>query len=142
MKSKASPPDLNSGLRPLWRGGLLHSFSCALNGLGYLLRVERNAKIHVMATVLVIALGLWLELTRGDWCWLVLAISGVGVAEAFNTALEVLADRVTQAPDEAIRVTKDVAAGAVLLVTLAAVIIGLLVLGPPLWERLFPAGQS
>ena len=136
---KPAPQAPSPALPRKWSGGLLRSFRCAFSGIAHLLRTERNAQIHLVATVLVTALGAWLGLERGDWCWLVLAMAGVWVAEAFNTALEVLADRITNERDEAIRVAKDAAAGATLLATLAAVVIGLLVLGPPLWERLFTA---
>ena len=82
---------------------------------------------------MVIALGWFLRVGRSDWCWLVVAISMVWCAEAFNTAVERLADRVTMERDPLIKQAKDLAAGAVLCAALGAAVIGLLVLGPPLW---------
>jgi diacylglycerol kinase len=122
--------------KPQWSQGIGHSFFCAFTGIAILLRTQRNARLHAAATALVIIAGVALNITRTDWCWLVLAISSVLTAEAFNTALEALADRITTEQDEAIRIAKDLAAGAVLLATFGACVIGLLVLGPPLWEQL------
>lgn len=81
-------------------------------------------------------MGTWLGVDGQQWCWLVVAITMVIAAEGFNTAVEKLADRVTTERDPLIRDSKDLAAGAVLWAALGAAIIGLIVLGPPLWARL------
>lgn len=112
------------------------SFADAGRGLAFLLASQPHAWFHAAASVAVVALGLWLALGAGEWCWLVLAISGVWIAEAFNTALESLADALHPEQDPAVGRAKDVAAGAVGIAAIAAVVIGLLVLGPPLWARL------
>jgi diacylglycerol kinase len=78
----------------------------------------------------------WLQINRLDWCLIALATASVWAAEAFNTAVERLADRVTTERDPLIKQAKDLAAGAVLLACAGAVAVGLLVLGPPLWARL------
>jgi len=114
----------------------LHSFRYAWAGLATLLRTQHNAWIHAAATVLVIALGAWLRLSSAEWLWLVLAMVLVWMAEAFNTALELLADAVTREQHPLIGRAKDVAAAAVLIAALGALIIGMLVLGPPLLQRL------
>ncbi len=114
----------------------LHSFRYAWAGLGTLLRTQHNAWIHAAATLLVIALGGWLRLSAGEWLWLVLAMVLVWMAEAFNTALELLADAVTREQHPLIGRAKDVAAAAVLIAALGALVIGVLVLGPPLLQRL------
>jgi diacylglycerol kinase (ATP) len=114
----------------------LHSFRYAWAGLGTLLRTQHNAWIHAVATVAVIALGAWLHLPPQDWLWLVLAMTLVWTAEAFNTALELLADAVTRERHPLIGQAKDVAAAAVLLSALGALLIGALVLGPHLLQRL------
>jgi diacylglycerol kinase (ATP) len=112
------------------------SFADAGRGLAYMLASQANARIHLVAALAIAALGLWLGLGARDWCWIAVAIAWVWVAEAFNTALETLADAVHPERDPRIGLAKDVAAGAVLLASLAAAVIGLLVLGPPLWARL------
>ncbi len=114
----------------------LDSFRFALRGLVLTLRTQHNARIHLAASLAVIAMGLYLGLEPGDWAWLTLAISLVWVAETMNTALERLADAAVPESHPGIGEAKDVAAGAVLLAALGSVVIGLLVLGPPLLERL------
>ncbi len=115
---------------------LLRSFRCAFAGLAYLLRTEPNARIHAVATVMVAALALILRLAAQDCCWLVLAVTLVWAAEAMNTAVECLADRISKEHNALIRHAKDVAAAAVLCSAAGAAAIGLLVLGPPLWAAL------
>jgi diacylglycerol kinase len=111
------------------------SFANALRGLGVLLRSQHNARIHGLATLAVCALGTFLGVSRGDWLWLAAAIAGVWAAEALNSALESLADATHPAPHPLVGRAKDLGAAAVLIVALCAALIGLLVLGPPLWSR-------
>ena len=115
-----------------WRGRG-KSFACALRGIAVLLRTQTNARIHLLATVLVVAAGFMFRISRGEWVPLAFAIGIVWIAEAVNTAIEALADRITRENDDAIRRAKDVAAGAVLLAAITAAIIGLLILGPHAW---------
>ncbi len=115
-----------------WRGRG-KSFACALRGIAVLLRTQTNARIHLLATVLVVAAGFVFRISRGEWVPPAFAIGIVWIAEAVNTAIEALADRITRENDDAIRRAKDVAAGAVLLAAITAAIIGLLILGPHAW---------
>lgn len=114
----------------------LHSFRYALAGLRTLLLTQHNAWLHAAATVLVTGAGLYFGLSLAEWCWLVLAMTLVWMAEALNTALEFLADAVTQEFHPLILQAKDVAAAAVLIAAIGALVIGLLVFGPHLWPRL------
>jgi len=114
----------------------LHSLRYALAGLRTLLLTQHNAWIHAVATVLVVVAGLVLGLSAAEWCWLVLAMTLVWMAEALNTALEFLADAVTQDFHPLILQAKDVAAAAVLIAAIGALVIGLLVFGPHLWQGL------
>ncbi len=114
----------------------LHSFRYALAGLRTLLLTQHNAWLHAAATAVVVAAGLVLGLSLAEWCWLVLAMTLVWMAEALNTALEFLADAVTQEFHPLILQAKDVAAAAVLIAAIGALVIGLLVFGPHLWPRL------
>ncbi|MDZ4076279.1 MAG: diacylglycerol kinase family protein [Hylemonella sp.] len=113
----------------------LHSFRYALAGLRTLLLTQHNAWLHAAATVLVTGAGLYFGLSLAEWCWLVLAMTMVWMAEALNTALEFLADAVTQEFHPLILQAKDVAAAAVLIAAIGALVIGLLVFGPHLWPR-------
>lgn len=109
----------------------VRSLRCALAGLADVLRTQRHARFHALTTVAVAALGAWLRLPRESWLWLIAACGLVWTAEILNTAIEILADRVTMQRDPLIGRAKDAAAGAVLVAALAAFAIGALVLGPP-----------
>jgi diacylglycerol kinase (ATP) len=108
----------------------MKSFVYAGRGLHSLVRTEHNAWLHLAATVAVVTAGFALKISLGDWRWITLAIAMVWIAEAFNTAIEELCDRITDAFDPAIGRVKDLAAGAVLLASIGAAIIGALTLGP------------
>lgn len=95
-----------------------------------LLRTQINARIHVVAAVVVVFVGAWLEIGVRDWTLLVLAIAMVVVAEGLNTAIEFLADAAVPEHHLLIKHAKDVAAGAVLLASIAAAVVGLLVFAP------------
>ena len=95
-----------------------------------MLASQPNARVHLAATAGVLGLSAWLRLSGPEWCWIVAAIAMVWVAEAFNTAVEELADALRPERDPGIGRAKDVAAGAVLLAALGSFVIGLIVLGP------------
>lgn len=112
----------------------LRSMRVAVRGLGVMLRTQVNARIHLGMTLVVVIAGLWLELGRAEWLWIVVAIVVVWVAEGLNTALERLADALSPEHHPLVRQAKDVAAAAVLMAAIGAVIIGLLVFGPYLFD--------
>jgi diacylglycerol kinase (ATP) len=116
---------------------LQESFRYALAGLGYALRTQRNTRVHLTVSAVVVALGVWMSLTATQWAVLALTIGSVLVSEMLNTVAETLVDLVSPGYHPLARVIKDVTAGAVLLTSVVSVVVGLLVLGPPLWERLF-----
>ena len=111
----------------------LRSLGYALRGLRLMLASQHNAWIHTAATLAVLLIAAALQVKRYDWCWLVLAIAIVWTAEAMNTALEFLCDVASPEFHPLVEKAKDVAAGGVLISSLGAAIIGILVLGPPLW---------
>jgi len=106
-----------------WLSGLLRSFRHAFTGIAWALRTQRNLQIHALAVVVVVMLGLVANIAAWEWCAVLLCIALVWMAELFNTALELLCDRVTQQQDEHIRRVKDAAAGAVLVMAIIAVIV-------------------
>jgi diacylglycerol kinase (ATP) len=114
--------------------GRLRSIAIASHGALLMLRSQHNAWIHAAATIGVVSLGLWFRITAAQWCTLILAIMAVWTAEALNTALELLADVASPEFHPLVGKAKDVAAGAVLLSATGAVIIGVLVLGPHVWD--------
>ncbi len=113
-----------------------HSFGHAFRGLWYVLRTQQNAWIHVLATILVFVLAWWLQLPAHAWAVLILIIAMVFTAEFINTAIEAVVDLASPEKHPLAKVGKDVGAAAVLISALAAILIGLLILGPPLWEKL------
>jgi diacylglycerol kinase len=110
----------------------LNSFACALRGMAQLVRTQPNARLHLVATLLVCAAGGYFGLQRTEWLWVTTAIVLVWSAEALNTALEELADTLHPQRDPGIGRAKDVAAAAVLIAALGAAVIGVLVFLPHL----------
>jgi|WetSurMetagenome_2_1015567.scaffolds.fasta_scaffold1015525_1 undecaprenol kinase len=117
---------------------LLQSFACAFRGIYIAMATERNFKIHLVAAVIAIALGIYLGLSAIAWCLIVFAISVVLMAECMNTALERMCDHISGGEkSDVIRNAKDIAAGAVWLAAIAALVIGIVLLVVPLVHRLF-----
>lgn len=112
------------------------SFHYAFGGWWYVIRTQRNAWIHAIVSISVIAIALWLGLNRYDWALITIAIAMVWTAEFINTALEAIVDLASPEQHALARISKDVGASAVLIAAGSAAIIGFIILGPPLWERL------
>ena len=112
------------------------AFGHAFRGWGHVLKTQHNAWIHSVVATVVIVLGVWLGLPPRDWAVLVLAIALVFTAEFINTSIEAVVDLASPVHHPLAKVGKDVGAAAVLVAALAAILIGLLILGPPLWVRL------
>lgn len=119
-----------------WLVSVFRSFGPALAGLWWAFKNQRNLQAHAISTVLVVVFGLGLKIVIWEWCAVVLAMGLVWVAELLNTALEMLADRVSLEREESIRRVKDAAAAAVLMAALAALGVGLVVFAPKLWRLL------
>ena len=113
---------------------LIRSFGFAFNGLYLLVKTQRNAQIHLVATLLVIALGCYVGLSTVEWALILLCIGLVVLAEALNSSIEFLADFVTEAHHEKIKKSKDLAAGGVLAAAIIAATIGCLILVPKIME--------
>lgn len=106
------------------------SFTYAWQGIKYLFGNESNAKIHLLAAVCVITVSALFKIECWEWCAVIFAIGGVFMAEGFNTAIEKVCDKVSPAKNHLIKITKDVAAGSVLLFVLSAVAVGLIIFLP------------
>ena len=111
------------------------SFRHAFRGWFYVMRTQRNAWIHSAIAVVVLVVGLWLRLPPRDWAVVVLSAAMVFLAEFINTAIEAVIDLASPDIHPLAKVGKDVGAAAVLISALAAILIGLLIFGPPLWAR-------
>ena len=113
-------------------GRLCRSFCYACQGLWVLFATQRNIRIHLFAAGGALTAGVILRISRSDWLWVLLGIGIVIMAEAFNSSIEFLCDRVSKEYDPLIKKAKDTAAGGVLVAVLLAVAIGLGVFGPRL----------
>lgn len=108
------------------------SFRYAFAGWWFVIRTQKNAWIHAVVSVAVIIVALWLRLAMRDIAVLILTIAIVWIAEFLNTALEAVVDLASPQIHPLAKVGKDVGAAAVLIAAIASVLVGLLIMGPPL----------
>ncbi|MBA4535868.1 diacylglycerol kinase family protein [Bacillus aquiflavi] len=116
------------------RSRLFRSFSYAFQGVKYVITTEKNMKIHLFVTVIVVILGMVLSLSPIEWLFILFAIGGVLSLEMINTAIERTIDLVTKDYHLLAKRAKDVAAGAVLIYAILAVIVGMIIFGPKLYH--------
>jgi diacylglycerol kinase len=114
----------------------LGKFADAFRGFFLSVRTQSSFAAHLPVAAAAVGLGMWLGLSLVEWSLVALAIGLVVMAEVFNTSIEALAKALGRYPDDGIRDALDHASGGVLVAVLTAVTIGLLVLGPKLWDRL------
>ncbi len=114
------------------------SVTHAWSGLICTFITQRNARLHAIGALAAVALATWLQIDAIRWAILVLTIGAVCAGETINTTVEALVDLLSPEWHERAKVAKDVSAGAVLLLAITAIIVGLIILGPPLWHRLLP----
>ncbi len=112
----------------------MQSFQYAFSGIWHTFKTQRNAQIHLGAAIIIIVIGLILKLPFTQWAILALTMGFVIAMEMINTVAETAMDMITTDFHPQIKIVKDVAAGAVLISALTAVMVGLLILGPPLLE--------
>jgi diacylglycerol kinase len=110
----------------------LKSFLYAFNGIAYALKTQLSFQIECVATIAVILLGYYLNLSKNEWLWVALAISVVLVLELLNTAIEVLVDLVSPEQNPKAGAIKDIASGAVLIGALFSIIVALFIFVPKL----------
>ena len=118
-----------------WIDERRQSFGYAFVGFAHLLE-EANFRIHLVGLAVVLALGTWLKLAGTEWACIAISIAFVLMAEAFNTALERLADAVSPQRHPLVGAAKDVAATAVLLSAFGAMAFAGFLLLPKIWLRL------
>ena len=110
-----------------------HSFTCAVQGVIYTLRTQRNTWIELIAAALVAVTGLWLRISPPEWALLALTVTVVLALEAVNSAIEAAVDLVSPDYHELARIAKDCAAGAMLLAAIGSLGVAAGVFGPRLW---------
>ena len=109
------------------RGNFISSFNYAVQGIISSIRTERNMKIHYLAAIAVIVGSLFFNLTRVEFMLLFFAVTFVLTSELINTAIERTVDLVTQSYNPVAKLAKDIAAGAVLIASLNALVVGYLI---------------
>lgn len=119
----------------------LRSFVYAGQGIAYVIRTQRNARIHVAVSALVFALGILFRIGPVEWALIFVCIGLVLGAEIINTVAEIAVDLLVQRYHPLAKVAKDAGAGAVLVAALASVGVGIAIFGPRLWILLFGGGR-
>jgi diacylglycerol kinase (ATP) len=112
----------------------LTSFRYAFRGLGYMVRTQHNAWIHIPAALVALCLGFFFRITMQEWIFVITAIGFVFAAELFNTAIESLVDLVSPGWQEKAGRIKDIAAAGVFVAALTALAIGLIIFIPYLLQ--------
>ena len=113
----------------------LKSFLFAINGIAHAFRTQINMRFHVIISLIVLGLSLYLRLSLSEWCILLFCIGSVLAAELFNTSLEYNIDLSTPELNKKAGQAKDMAAGAVLIVSIMAALIGLIIFIPNLMRQ-------
>ncbi|MEA2574427.1 MAG: diacylglycerol kinase [Chloroflexia bacterium] len=114
----------------------ISSFAFAFAGLFYVFRTQRNFRIHIAIALVMAFVGLLLGLSLTEWAMFGVMVTVVLAAEMTNTMVEALVDLVSPGYHPLAKVSKDVAAGVVLLTAIGAVVVGLLIFGPKLLAAL------
>lgn len=110
--------------------GRIKSLKFALKGVWLLITTEHSIMVQLTIAVVVTFVGLWMDISKTEWLFQILAIGLVLVAESLNTCIEKLCDFVHPEHDKSIGFIKDIAAGAVSFAAITAVVIGLLIYLP------------
>lgn len=114
--------------------GFWRSLHQAWRGLLHTLRTQRHIKFHFVAGIIVLCFAWWCEVSAFEWLILIFAIGSVIGTEVMNTAIEIVVDMVQPNFNPLAGMAKDVAAGAVLVTTIQAIVIGLIVFFPRLFH--------
>lgn len=105
----------------------LKSFKYAFQGIKFLVKDENNFRYHLLAAAVAIALGFYLQIDTTEWLIIIIMIGLVLMAEAFNTSLEKLMDILHPELHPKVGKAKDIAAAAVLIIAIAAAVIGIII---------------
>jgi diacylglycerol kinase len=121
---------------PIVSTSRLASLQYAVSGWLYMLRYQKNTRIQAVASLAVLVVGLWLRISALEWAIMTVTVSLVWMAEFVNAAIEAVVNLASPELHPMAKIAKDVAAAAVLLGAVASVLVGVLIFGPPLLERL------
>jgi diacylglycerol kinase len=115
---------------------IVRSFYFAFAGLAFLFRTQRNARIELAIGLAACGLAGWCHVSRVEWALLVVMIAIVLILEGLNTAIEAAVDLASPDVHPLAKSAKDLAAGMVLIASIASIVVGLLILAPPLMAKL------
>lgn len=115
----------------------LRSFGYAFEGIAWVIRTQRNARVHLAIAVIVVVAGLCFQVSSVEWALLALSIGLVIGTEMINSVAEIAVDLLTDHFHPMAKAAKDAGAGAVLVTALAAIGVGIAIFGPRLWALLF-----
>lgn len=114
----------------------LKSFGYAFNGLKILFKEEHNARIHLVVTIIVVILGFLLQISAGEWLIVCILIGMVFGMEIINSSIENLCNYLSPEWDDKIKKIKDLAAAGVLVTAITAIIAGIILFIPKLFQML------
>jgi len=115
---------------------LARSFHFAFSGLAFFFKTQRNARIEILLAAIACGLGAWLRIARLQWAVLVLTIALVLILEGINTAIEAAVDLASPQRHPLAKAAKDLAAAMVLIAAIASALVGIIILGPALLQKL------
>jgi diacylglycerol kinase len=108
-------------------------FACAFRGIVVGIREQNSFYVHIPVAIGVILTAWWLDVSRVEWCLLLLCIAGVVTCELFNSAIEHLAKSITREENPHLRDALDAASGAVLVAAMAAAGVGAIIFASRVW---------
>jgi diacylglycerol kinase len=114
----------------------IRSIQIALDGVKQVIITQQNARIHAGFSLAVVLLGMLFNISRWEWMVLLLVIGLVWTAEIFNTAVEMMTDLISPEDNPLIKTIKDISAGAVMVAAIISILVGLMLFGPRLWDRI------
>jgi diacylglycerol kinase len=127
---------LQNNSASVYRQALNKTFSTAFNGIRYFFKTERNGKIQLAVAAFTLLFAFYLQVSATDWIFILLCIAAVIGLEMMNSALEHLCNHVHKDYHPSIKIIKDVAAGAVLFVSIVSTIVGLVIFIPKIFSLL------
>ena len=128
--------EIKRKLKAQGKGNFFESVGHAIDGIGYVANRERNFKIELLAMVVVLIAGVYFKVSKIEWVILLLTIACVLVLEMINTSIERCVDLVTKDYHELAKYAKDIAAGAVLVMSLFSVCVGIVIFLPKIVEMI------
>ncbi|HRE99270.1 MAG TPA: diacylglycerol kinase [Pirellulaceae bacterium] len=112
-------------------------FRCAFRGAAIGILHTESFRVHLPTALLACGVALWLEIEAWRWAIVLSSVAAVMAVELLNSSIETLSRAVTRETNPFVRDALDIGAGAVLIASIGAMLLGLLAIGPPLWDRLF-----